>query len=239
MATFNVVVSDPETGRSFTREVEGQDANRFLGRNIGETVDGRAVGLDGFTLEITGGSDDAGRPMRPDVKGSALKEILLTGGTGYRPTRDGERRRVTVRGREVSETISQLNVSVVEGDGSVPVALGEEEPEEEPEPEAAEEADEAEDEEAEAAEDAEDAEVEDEESEAEEEAEEEDDEAADEESDTEEEDEDEADEAEDESEEAEEESEDADEPEEEAEEEADEAADEESESEESDEDDEE
>ncbi len=130
MATFSVVVSDPETGRSFTREVDGQDANRFMGREIGDDIDGTAVGLDGFTVEITGGSDDAGRPMRPDVKGDTLSEVLLTGGIGYNPDRDGERRRVTVRGREVGEPITQLNVKVTEGDGSVPVALGEEEPEE-------------------------------------------------------------------------------------------------------------
>lgn len=142
MATFSVVVSDPETGRSFTREVEGQDANRFLGREIGDDVDGTAVGLDGFTVEITGGSDDAGRPMRPDVRGADLSEVLLTGGVGYNPDRDGERRRITVRGREVGDPIIQLNVKVTEGEGSVPVALGEEEPEdvdEEPEDEAAEE----------------------------------------------------------------------------------------------------
>lgn len=129
MATFNVVVSDPETGRSFTREVDGQDANRFLGREIGEDVEGSAVGLEGFTVEITGGSDDAGRPMRPDVKGANLSEVLLTGGVGYNPKRDGERRRVTVRGREVGEPIAQLNVQVTDAEGSVAVALGEEEPE--------------------------------------------------------------------------------------------------------------
>ena len=138
MATFNVVVSDPETGRSFTREIDGQDANRFLGREIGESVDGGAVGLDGFSVEITGGSDDAGRPMRPDVTGADLSEVLLTGGVGYNPDRDGERRRVTVRGREVGEPIAQLNVKVVEGEGSVPVALGEEEPEADEESEDAE-----------------------------------------------------------------------------------------------------
>ncbi|MDR5656581.1 30S ribosomal protein S6e [Halodesulfurarchaeum sp. HSR-GB] len=143
MATFSVVVSDPETGRSFTREVEGQDANRFMGREIGDTVDGTAVGLDGFSVEITGGSDDAGRPMRGDVKGSNLSEILMEGGVGFNPDRDGERRRVTVRGREVSEAVAQLNVQVTEGEGSVAVALGEEEPEdEEAEAEEADEADE-------------------------------------------------------------------------------------------------
>lgn len=145
MATFSVVVSDPETGRSFTREVDGQDANRFMGREIGEEVDGTAVGLGGFTLEISGGSDDAGRPMRPDVRGSELSEVLLTGGVGYNPDRDGERSRVTVRGREVGEPITQLNVKVSAGEGSVPVALGEEEPEEvEEEPNETAEAEEAE-----------------------------------------------------------------------------------------------
>ena len=163
MATFNVVVSDPGSGYSETREVEGQDANRFIGREIGEEVDGSAVGLDGFTVEITGGSDAAGRPLRPDVLGPNLKEILLTGGTGYKPTREGERKRVTVRGREVSDAVAQLNVKIVGGDGDPLVALGVKEPEEaDAEAEAEEEAD-AEDEAEEAAEEAEDEEADEEE----------------------------------------------------------------------------
>jgi small subunit ribosomal protein S6e len=125
MAEFNVVVADPDTGDTYQMEVEGQDANRFLGRSIGEEVDGAAVGLSGFTLEITGGSDDAGRPMRADVAGPNLKELLLEGGVGYEPTRDGERKRVTVRGREVSEETAQVNAKVVAGEGSVATALGE------------------------------------------------------------------------------------------------------------------
>jgi small subunit ribosomal protein S6e len=125
MADFKVVVSDPDTGDTFQFEVDGQDANRFLGREIGDEVDGGAVGLDGFTLEITGGSDEAGRPMRDNVAGSNLKELLLEGGVGYKPTRDGERKRVTVRGREVSSETAQINAKVVEGDGSVAAALGE------------------------------------------------------------------------------------------------------------------
>ncbi|MFB6219258.1 MAG: 30S ribosomal protein S6e [Halobacteriaceae archaeon] len=127
MATFAVVVSDPETGHSYQVEIDGQDANRFLGREIGDEVDGGAVGLDGYTVEITGGSDAAGRPMREDVSGSALTDVLLAGGTGFNPTRDGERRRVTVRGREVGDEIAQLNVRIAErGDGDVDDLLGEE-----------------------------------------------------------------------------------------------------------------
>jgi small subunit ribosomal protein S6e len=124
MAEFQVVVADPDSGRTYQRDVDGQDANRFLGRELGEEVDGTAVGLDGFTLELTGGSDTAGRPMRKDVAGANLKELLLEGGVGYHPSRDGERKRVTVRGREVSEETVQINAKVVEGD-DVAAAFGE------------------------------------------------------------------------------------------------------------------
>ena len=126
MATFTVVVGDPESGHSYQLDVEGQDGNRFLGRSIGDVVDGSAVGLPGYELEITGGSDDAGRPMRGDVRGPALREVLLTGGTGYRPQRDGERRRITVRGAEVSEETVQINATIAtRGDEPVEDLLNE------------------------------------------------------------------------------------------------------------------
>lgn len=127
MPTFQVVVGDPETGDSYNVEVEDQDANRFVGRGIGDEVDGTAVGLDGYTLEITGGSDAAGRPMRSDVSGPNLQDVLLEGRTtGYKPTRDGERKRVSVRGREISDEVVQLNASIVErGDAEVADLLGE------------------------------------------------------------------------------------------------------------------
>ncbi|MDZ7731288.1 MAG: 30S ribosomal protein S6e [Natrialbaceae archaeon] len=119
MATFNVVVGDPDSGLSHQVEVDGQDANRFLGRSIGEEVDGAAVGLDGYTLEITGGSDDAGRPLNPSVAGSSLQQVLMSGRqTGYHPERDGERRRITVRGRELADTVAQVNATIVDRGGT-------------------------------------------------------------------------------------------------------------------------
>jgi small subunit ribosomal protein S6e len=124
MAEFQVVVADPDTGDTHQMEVDGQDANRFLGRSIGDEVDGAAVGLSGFTLELTGGSDVAGRPLRGDIAGPNLKEVLLEGGVGYHPSRDGERRRVTVRGGEISDEVAQVNAKVVAGDGDVAAALG-------------------------------------------------------------------------------------------------------------------
>lgn len=131
MATFAAVVSDPESGQSYQVDVDGQDANRFLGREIGETVDGDAVGLPGYTVEITGGSDEAGRPMHAEVGGDGLAEVLSDGGTGFQPNRDGERRRVTVRGREVGEATVQLNLRIGDrGDDHPAVLLGDADPEE-------------------------------------------------------------------------------------------------------------
>jgi len=123
MAEFKIVIADPESGETFQREVDGQDANRFLGRELGDEVDGDAVGLTEYTLELTGGSDETGRPMRADVSGSRLKELLLEGGVGFKPSREGERKRITVRGREVDNDIAQINVSVIDGDGDVAAAL--------------------------------------------------------------------------------------------------------------------
>jgi len=114
MAEFQIVVSD-ETGHTEQFEVDGQDANRFLNRDLGDEVDGGAVGHDGVTLELTGGSDEAGRPMRADVAGAELKELLLEGGVGYQPSRDGERKRVTVRGRQISEATAQINAQMIDG----------------------------------------------------------------------------------------------------------------------------
>ena len=126
MVSFTVVVGDPDSGSSYQLEAEEQDANRFIGKSIGEEVDGGAVGLDGYTLEITGGSDNAGRPLNPSVAGQNLKEVLMSERqTGYKPARDGERRRITVRGREVSDTVAQVNASIVDrGADDVDALLG-------------------------------------------------------------------------------------------------------------------
>ena len=128
MVEFTVAVSDPESGMTHQVDVSDQDANRFIGKNIGEEVDGGAVGLPGYALEVTGGSDNAGRPMREDVRGSELKSVLLEGGTGYDPDREGERKRVTVRGREVSDDTRQINARIVgRGGDSVEELLGSDE----------------------------------------------------------------------------------------------------------------
>ena len=127
MVEFNVVVANPDSGETVQRTIDGQDANRFLGRSIGEEVDGGAVGLSEYTVEITGGSDETGRPMRADVSGTRLKELLLEGGVGFKPSREGERKRITVRGSEIADDVAQINVAVVDGDGDVAAAFADDE----------------------------------------------------------------------------------------------------------------
>jgi len=126
MASFNVVVADPDSGASYQLEAEEQDANRFMGKELGEEVDGGAVGLDGYTLVLTGGSDEAGRPMREDIEGPNVEEVLMREqGVGYNPDRPGQRKRLTIRGRQVRDETSQINAKIVDrGDASVESLLG-------------------------------------------------------------------------------------------------------------------
>jgi small subunit ribosomal protein S6e len=66
--------------------------------------------------------------MRGDVSGSDLRNVLLDGGTGFNPTRDGERKRVTVRGREVGDATRQINAAITaRGNAAVEDLLGDEE----------------------------------------------------------------------------------------------------------------
>jgi hypothetical protein len=59
--------------------------------------------------------------MREDVPGPNLKEVLLhEDGVGYDQDRDGKRKRVTVRGREISDAVVQINARISErGDESI------------------------------------------------------------------------------------------------------------------------
>lgn len=106
-----------KTGDSYQFELDEQQTHAVIGKQIGDEVDGDAVGLDGYTLEITGGSDREGFPMRATIQGTGRRRVLISNETGAKRLRDGERRRKSVRGNTVSDDIEQLNLTVVE-DGS-------------------------------------------------------------------------------------------------------------------------
>jgi small subunit ribosomal protein S6e len=114
MAKFKVIVSDPEAGTSKIVELEEARAAPFIGRKIGESVDGAVVDLPAHKLRITGGSDRDGVPMRPNVHGGVRKKVILSGGVGFNPHRKGERRRKTVRGNIITDEIVQINTKITE-----------------------------------------------------------------------------------------------------------------------------
>jgi small subunit ribosomal protein S6e len=111
---FKLVISDPETGKSQSIELEGVKAQPLLGKRIGEVIDGSIAGLTGCKLQITGGSDKDGFPMRPNVHGGVRAAIVLSKGVGYHPKRKGERRRRLVRGNTITEEIVQVNLLIKE-----------------------------------------------------------------------------------------------------------------------------
>jgi small subunit ribosomal protein S6e len=116
--------------------VSGNNLSQFLGKKIGDVVDGIFVGegeqtLAGYKLEITGGSDKTGTPMRSDLSGGNRQSILVTASTGfkghnlvhkakggekkrfrYKP--DGMRKRRYFRGNTVTQDTRQINLKVVE-----------------------------------------------------------------------------------------------------------------------------
>jgi small subunit ribosomal protein S6e len=111
---FKLVISDPETGKAIQYELDDAKTNALVGNIVGEIIEGDVLGLPGYKLKITGGSDSSGFPIRPDVHGSGKKRVLIHGAPGFRPKRKGMAKRKTVRGRELSSDISQVNMRVEE-----------------------------------------------------------------------------------------------------------------------------
>jgi small subunit ribosomal protein S6e len=150
---FKIVISEPKSRKAWQIEKE---VPSLIGKKIGDNFEGSVIGLSGFTLQITGGSDKDGFPMRPDLLGTLRKKALLTKGIGFRGRKKikkkvfkvkGMRKRKYIRGNTISTEIIQVNCKIIEGEGDIPKILGikpkeektEEAPKEEVKPEVKEE----------------------------------------------------------------------------------------------------
>lgn len=136
---FVAVVNDtnPDNGgKSYSLKITGNNHAQILGKRIGDVVDGIFVGegeqtLSGYKLQITGGSDKTGTPLRRDLEGGRRQAILVTRSTGfkghslvfknkggekkrfrYKP--DGLRKRRFFRGNTISQDTRQINLKVIE-----------------------------------------------------------------------------------------------------------------------------
>lgn len=112
MVEFKVVVNDVKTGKSHSVQVSGHHANSLIGKKVGDEVDGIFISLPGYKLEITGGTDKDGFPIRSDLPGMKRRRLLLTGGQGFKPKEKGLRRKKSVHGNTISQNIVQINMKV-------------------------------------------------------------------------------------------------------------------------------
>ncbi|MDP4012886.1 MAG: S6e family ribosomal protein [Candidatus Nanoarchaeia archaeon] len=118
---IRLTISDPKSGKSYKKVLTDQV---FLNRKIGDTINGNIVGLDGYELKITGGSDDSGFPLRAEIEGAVKKKPIFRGKTtGFHPKKRKPQhktlhhyhlsKRKTVRGNTIVEDTAQVNLSVV------------------------------------------------------------------------------------------------------------------------------
>lgn len=111
MVSFKLCVADPKTGKCYQKEVKDQEAESFIGLNIGEKITGDGIGMQGYEFLITGGSDYCGFPMRHGILG-IRKKIYSYGGVGFPHLKKGEKTRKTVCGHKIHEKITQINLKI-------------------------------------------------------------------------------------------------------------------------------
>jgi small subunit ribosomal protein S6e len=105
---MKIIVSEGKVSK--TIEVPKEKEVFLYGMKIGHVFEGSIIGIP-KKLKIIGGSDKDGFPMRADIEGARKVKILIRDGPGAKAHRG---RRKTVRGNMIDDSISQLNVIVVE-----------------------------------------------------------------------------------------------------------------------------
>ncbi|MBI2129173.1 30S ribosomal protein S6e [Candidatus Woesearchaeota archaeon] len=109
---IKLTISDSKTGKSYKRELKGQDSKVLIGKKIGDIVKGDNIGFSGYEFQVTGGSDDCGFPMRRDVEGITKRKIYTVKSKGIRVGEKGIKIRKTVAGNTVGIKTSQVNLKI-------------------------------------------------------------------------------------------------------------------------------
>nr|P41798.1 RecName: Full=Small ribosomal subunit protein eS6; AltName: Full=40S ribosomal protein S6; AltName: Full=Ribosomal protein S10 [Kluyveromyces marxianus]AAB24898.1 S10 [Kluyveromyces marxianus] len=110
-------ISYPINGTQKCVEIDDEHRVRvFYDKRIGQEVDGEAVGdeFKGYVFKIAGGNDKQGFPMKQGVLLPTRVKLLMAKGTScYRPRRNGERKRKSVRGAIVGPDLAVLALVIV------------------------------------------------------------------------------------------------------------------------------
>ncbi|MCK4553061.1 hypothetical protein KAT80_02565 [Candidatus Pacearchaeota archaeon] len=122
--SFKINISNKQ-GKTFKLET---DAPAIVGKQLHDKINGKDVSpdLDNYELEITGASDKSGFTAVKEVEGVGLKKVLLSYGKAMkkRPRKEGKKKlsnknpkglrlRKTVRGKVISDAISQINLKIL------------------------------------------------------------------------------------------------------------------------------
>jgi len=127
MVEFKVNICDSD-GTTYKKLIKDHYANAFIGKKIGDEIDGLFLGLPGYKLVIRGGCDKQGFPMRKDISDSRRRRILVSEGLGFHPGARGKRKKKSLRGNTISSDVYLLNLKVTQhGPVSIPDNLGKEE----------------------------------------------------------------------------------------------------------------
>jgi len=113
MVEFKLCINDQKSGKSYTKSITGEETYAFKNKKIKNKVVGNTFGFKNYEFEITGGSDNAGFPMRYDLNTQSRRKVLLTKGPCVKIKRKGMRKRKTVRGNIITPVISQINLKIL------------------------------------------------------------------------------------------------------------------------------
>ncbi len=108
---YKLVIGDPDTGKSYQREIKDTAAKRMSGLAIGDAFEGELVGLTGYQLTVTGGSDKTGTPMKAGIPGAGRTYMLSGKGRACHPKRDVRVRKL-VAGERIGENTVQVNATI-------------------------------------------------------------------------------------------------------------------------------
>jgi small subunit ribosomal protein S6e len=125
---IKLAIGSKEEKKVFKHIVSGADAEKLFGKKIGDKFRGEIIGLNGYELEITGGSDNSGFPMRKDIDGPGRKKVVVVKSLGFNSKIKGQRKRRSIRGNTISADTAQINCKVVKaGKDKIAKLLGGEE----------------------------------------------------------------------------------------------------------------
>jgi small subunit ribosomal protein S6e len=120
MAVFKFVIG--EKGKAYQLERDQKDCESLLGLKIGSRFDAGFLGLDGYELKVTGGTDKDGFPMKANIEGTVKRRVLMEEGTGFSGWKkakkrvikpNGLRKKKMMRGNTIDRSTAQINTSVV------------------------------------------------------------------------------------------------------------------------------